>query len=221
MPMSDTDIELLEGHLDGELSSSEDQALCDRLSSDHELATELAAMRADRALRAEVFELFEPDDATVRNLVLSVRKQVTKEAVWGDRLRIIRYITSAAAVVMISFFAGWLGKGTAVPNNKDPQAGAMLAQRTDGVGNFDGVQSNGGTTSLVGEFAHPAAPAAENQQAGRYQVNLTDPFGRVLAVQHFNSLDEASEFRDDLNRWQKQQQQQAHTAENVVYKEQF
>ena len=83
MSVSDADIELLEAHLDGELPSQEDAALRARLTSNSELSTELARLRAHREIRIEVFESFEPDDLTVKQLILGVRKQITRDAVRG------------------------------------------------------------------------------------------------------------------------------------------
>jgi anti-sigma factor RsiW len=190
MSVSDTDIELLEAHLDGELSSAQDAALRNRLASDHDLAMELTSLRADRAIRTEVFQSCEPDDLAVKNLVLNVRKQITRDAVRGDRLRILRYIASAAAVVMISFSAGWLGKGRTANPNPDAQPPVAVASH-----------DNSGSTPTG------------------YQVNLTDPFGHILAVQHFDTLEEARQFSEDVAQTERQQQNRA--TEPVVYKEQF
>jgi hypothetical protein len=231
MSVSDTDIELLEAHLDGELSSKEDSILRLRLSSDHDLAMELVALRADRAIRAEVFESCEPNDLAVKNLLLSVRKQITKDAVWGDRLRILRYIGSAAAVIMISFTAGWLGKGRAANPNQDSQPVAVAQHDQTGSINFTGNPAgdppggpavNGAVNTLVGnsqrpQFNNPANNlAAQNNPSGGFQVNLTDPFGHVLAVQHFNTLDEARQFSEDLGQFEKQQQQQQNRGTEFV-----
>ena len=44
-------------------------------------------------------------------------------------------------------------------------------------------------------------------QAPTYQVQITDDTGRVVAVQKFDSLEQAREFTDDLTKWQLRQQQ--------------
>ena len=125
MSVSDADLELLESHLDGELSTAEEAALRHRLASEHVLDQELTSIRAERALRAQVFGALEPDDQAVKNLIRGVRNQITKESVRGDRMRILRYIASAAACVMLSFSAGWLGKARV---NNQNTAQAPLAQ---------------------------------------------------------------------------------------------
>jgi hypothetical protein len=232
MSVSDSDIELLEAHLDGELSSTVDAALRARLSTDHELVTELIALRADRAVRVEVFESFEPDDLAVANMVRGVRKQITKDAVWGDRVRILRYIASAAAVVVISFSAGWLGKGNTALQNQSNRPMQTVAQRDEaGSINFAGNQNVGpeagaGLGTLVSNMhlpqsdPRPPERPPERHPAG-FQVNLTDSFGNFLASQHFDTLEEAHQFQQDLAQWQRQQQQQNRIAEPVDYKEQF
>jgi hypothetical protein len=40
---------------------------------------------------------------------------------------------------------------------------------------------------------------------GGFNVQITDDAGRVLAVQHFDTLNEAREFSNDLSRWQARQ----------------
>jgi hypothetical protein len=228
MSVSDSDIELLEAHLDGELSSAQDAVLRDRLLSELELADELIARRADRTLRVEIFESFEPNDLAVKNLILGVRKQITKDAVRGDRLRILRYIGSAAAVVVFSFTAGWLGKARIAtqPSPSDPPAAMVASNGGNSTGSLDfsgdqgqAQDQNGGTGTLI---SNTLGRSLENgtRRPGGYQVALTDALGHVVAVQHFDTLEEAREFTEDVSRWQRQQQQ-IRGAEPVVYKDQF
>ena len=219
MPISDMDIELLEAHLDGELSSSEDAALRDRLLSDQKLATELMALRADRAVRTEVFESLEPDDMAVKRLVLGVRKQITKEAVRGDRMRILRYIGSAAAVILFSFSAGWLGKAR-VANQAPSGQPAQVAVQNENSGSIDFTGNQGIGTLVSNTLGTQNAVRRPGENPAGYQVALTDALGRIVAVQHFNTSEEAREFSEDVSRWQRQQQQ-IRGAEPVVYKDRF
>jgi len=195
MPVSDSDIELLEAHLDGELSSQDDAALRARLASDPDFAAELAALRAHREIRIEAFESFEPDDQTVKLLILGVRKQITRDAVRGDRIRILRYIGSAAAVVLFSFSAGWLGKGKIATPAPPAQTVAQ--------------NSEAGSIDFSGE------------PRGNYPVAITDALGHVVAIQHFKTPQDAREFSQDVTNWQHQQQQMRSAVEPVVYKDQF
>jgi hypothetical protein len=167
---------------------------------------ELSALRADRALRIEVFESLEPDDLAVKNLVLGVRKQVTKDAVWGDRMRIARYIASAAAVVVISFSAGWLGKSRVAIPNHGAQDTVTVAQR-DNAGSADYGGDKGGNQGVGTPVSNMHLPQSTARQSGGYQVNLIDAFGHVVAQQHFNTLDEAHQFQEDVGQYEKQQQQ--------------
>jgi hypothetical protein len=221
MPLSESDIELLEAHLDGELSSAQDAVLRNRLSSDQELANQLIALRADRTVRVEVFESFEPNDLAVKNLVLGVRKQITREAVRGDRLRILRYIGSAAAVVVFSFTAGWIGKArVATQPSLGDQSAPMVASNGGNTGSMDfsGDQNAGPPTLISNNLGRTLQNGT--RRAGGYQVALTDALGHVVAVQHFDTLEEAREFTEDVSRWQ-HQQQQIRGAEPVDYKDQF
>jgi hypothetical protein len=214
MSVSDVDLELLEAHLDGELSSVQDAALLARLATDPELAAELSALRAQRTLRTGVFESFEPDDAAVDRLIVRVRRQITKDAVRGDRMRILRYVASAAACIMFSFSAGWLGKARVATQSPADQPPQMVAQN-----------QNAGSIDFSSSQRFGSQPLQNGGRApGGYQVAITDNMGRVLAVQSFDRLEDAQAFRDDVGRWQTQQQQQeqgAPVTENVIYKDRF
>jgi hypothetical protein len=216
MPVSDADIELLEAHLDGELSSQEDGALRGRLASDPDLASELTTLRTHREIRIEVFESFEPDDQTVKQLVLGVRKQINRDALRGDRIRILRYIGSAAAVVLFSFSAGWLGKGRVATQ---PPPAQIVAQNTES-GSID-FSGNQGIGSFVSNSLRSSSAAAPGQPRGTYPVELIDGMGHIVATQYFQSLQDAREFSEDVTRWQHQQQQAGSAVEPVVYKDQF
>jgi hypothetical protein len=196
----------------------------------------LETLRAQRDTRAQAFDSLEPDDRTVQRLINSIDKQITRKVVWGDRLRIGRYIASAAAVIAISFSAGWLGRSQS-PAQPDPLQNALV--HLDNSGSFDNAANNSaaasdpniGTLVSNDRSAMPPRvpdnfPFAPNHSTGGYQVTLTDGFGKPVASQHFNTLEEATEFREDVERWQRQQQlqdqQQNSGAEPVVYtKEQF
>jgi hypothetical protein len=218
MSVSDADVELLEGHLDGELSIAQEAALRHRLLSDDELATELSAIRTDRSVRRQVFEGFEPGDLAVKTLLSGVRKQISREAVRGDRWRILRYVGSAAACVLFSFSAGWLGKGSISTQNAVVSPSASLVQAD----NNDAIQfpDNAGSAGVGTLVSNTRPPEGFTRQPGGYQVNLTDAFGRVVAVQHFDTLEQAREFSQDVSRWQRRQQQ-LRGAEPVDYKDQF
>ena len=58
------------------------------------------------------------------------------------------------------------------------------------------------------ETRNPLRPAASPQAtaAQTYQVAITDDAGGVIAVQKFDSLEQATEFSEDLRRWQERQE---------------
>ncbi len=222
MPVSDADYELLEAHLDGELSSVDERMLLGRLEADHELAAELTSIRSDRSVRTDVFDSLEPDDLTVSRLISSVQKQITRDSVRdsvrGDRMRILRYIASAAAVVVFSFSAGWLGKARVAGVNQGPPANETVAKRDDSAPS-DEANPIVGTEVMNTLRPHEPADNTAAENPTGYQVNLTDPFGHVVATQHFNTLEEAREFSEDVTRWQRQQQMR--NAEPILLKDQF
>ena len=72
MSLSDSDLELLESHLDGELSVAEDEALRDRMNIEPELATVLETLRSERNARCP--SCFPARPGAVACLTLRLRK---------------------------------------------------------------------------------------------------------------------------------------------------
>jgi hypothetical protein len=100
----------------------------------------------------------------------------------------------------------------------------MVASNGGNTGSMDfsgdqGGDQNAGPPTLI---SNTLGRSLENgtRRAGGYQVALTDALGHVVAVQHFDTLEEAREFTEDVSRWQ-HQQQQIRGAEPVDYKDQF
>src|SRR5688500_7709374 len=99
MSLSDSDLELLENHLDGELSTAEDEALRDRMNIEPELASALEMLRAEREARGNALRSMEPDDAAVERFNRHASREIQRldrESYWrraGQRLRVV----SAAA----------------------------------------------------------------------------------------------------------------------------
>src|SRR2546421_7995277 len=120
MPVSETDLELLETYLDDELSAEEGDALRRRLASEPVLVTAMDQLRQDRALRQQAFGTMEPADcetvAATETIVRSLRQAATRDKVWSERRHLIRQISAAAACIIVGVLVGWFGHGrTDVP----------------------------------------------------------------------------------------------------------
>jgi hypothetical protein len=154
---------------------------------------------------------------------------MTKDALRGDRMRIARSIGAVAAVVLIAFSAGWLGKARvatqpagapAIAQTTSSQGGNSLAGNIGSI-DFTGDPGTGIGTLVSNTLGRTLAVPGGTRRPGGYQVALTDALGRVVAVQHFDTLEEAREFSEDVSHLQHQQQQIRNVAEPVVYKDQF
>jgi anti-sigma factor RsiW len=107
-PVSDTDLELLETYLDGELPMSEAEGLWRRLAKEPELSAELDQLRADRATRSSMWESCEPDEDAARLIVGRVSASVARRR-WVEGLRrsMVR-VAAAAACILIGVQIGWM-----------------------------------------------------------------------------------------------------------------
>src|SRR5205823_3518867 len=81
--------------------------------------------------------------------------------------------------------------------NNQPAPGSALAGNNGGI-NFPGIS--------VTDW-NRLHNANANPNAAGYQVTLRDQAGNVVGVQRFNTLEEAQEFVNDVNRMQSQHQQ--------------
>jgi anti-sigma factor RsiW len=120
------DLELLEVYLDGELGGPETAAVAQRLSTDPLLASTLADLRAQRALRAAVWTALEPDTRAADQLVWRVRGAAAEHRhqstaatsavrsparLRQNTLAVARWVAAAAACVVIGFSIGRIGRG--------------------------------------------------------------------------------------------------------------
>ena len=192
MPVSDDQLELLECYIDGELPAGEEDALRRRLESEPTLASALDALRQDRDVRSVVWKSFEPDVATVQRLVSRVEQAVDRHNAWAYRIARYRIPFAAAACILIGFLVGWVGRGGPTP-----------------------VPGGGETIAVVPPPAHAppfATPGTgvttvSNPLAGPFELPIVDEYGRVVAVQRFKSADDLNKFIEDLNTWQRKQEQ--------------
>ncbi|MGB7158272.1 MAG: hypothetical protein WBD40_09420 [Tepidisphaeraceae bacterium] len=181
MSLSDADLELLENHLDGELTSAEDEALRDRMNVEPELAATLQTLRAERADRRMTFCAMEPDDKAVERFNAAATREIQRlerESFWQRTSKRLRIFSAAAACLVIGFSVGRIAN-SGVLDRKPGEVNEMVAG------------------------ANPAA----NPAAKTVEVVLTDDSGKEIGVQRFNSPERAREFINDVDRWQNRQQQ--------------
>ena len=182
MSLSDSDYELLESHLDGELSVAEDEALRDRMNIEPDLATALETLRSEREARVSTFRAMEPDDETVERFNRSASREIQRldrDSFWQRTSQRLRIASAAAACLLIGFSVGRIAKSGVL--NRAP---------------LTPDDRPGGT--LVAEKSSSGNPV---------EVVLTDDRGHEIGVQRFNSTERAREFVNDVDRWQQRQRQ--------------
>jgi anti-sigma factor RsiW len=193
MSVSESEIELLEAYLDGELPAEESATLRQRLQGDLALASAMESLSSDRLSRIAAFRSFEPSEAVAQRVVMRIEGAVDRESIWSGRLSKLRAVSAAAACILVGFIVGWVGRGTGANGQQD---NLFLANGTS---------------------ANPvvAPPAAANGPTA-VSFPIRDQHGNVLGYQRFDSPQRANEFIDDLTRLQQRQQQQLQSG-NLTY----
>jgi len=187
--VSEQDLELLETYLDNELAGDEMDQIRARLKSEPALAIALEQLTRDRQLRHQVFFALDRESAaTARAATESIGRSLSQAAVrevtWGNRRQIFRHACAAAACIVVGLLVGWFGRERA-----DLSARQTTIDRS--------VPSNS-DTMMVSNDATPG---------DGFNVAITDDRGRILAQQHFGTLNEARQFSNDLLRWQTRQRE--------------
>jgi anti-sigma factor RsiW len=105
MPVTETDLELLENYLDDALENAQVEALRARLTDDQDLRAAMEQIRHERATRKAFFTTLEPDDATAEALAARIRASIQQRRRFASIAAPLRYLAAAAACVAIGFFA--------------------------------------------------------------------------------------------------------------------
>jgi anti-sigma factor RsiW len=189
--VSEHDQELLETYLDNELLGEERDQMRARLRREPALAAALEQLTRDRQLRYQAFfamdrEVAATAGASTEQIARSLRQAAVREVAWSNRRSIFRQLSAAAACIVVGLLVGWFGRERAEFRLADP---AERGMRQPDISGADAVQVSN-----------------EKTLAG-FNVAITDDSGRVLAQQHFNTLDEARQFSSDLLRWQTRQRE--------------
>ena len=188
MPLTDTDLELLETYVDGELSGADEEELRRRLDAEPALAAALETLRAEAHVRSQVWKGYEPDEASVRRLIERVDASVDRNTIWAHRLSKIRTVSAAAACIVLGVLIG-------------------RVTFSSGHGTGDNGQAITNTTSVKMPGGQPRLVTVPPQQGGPVQFRIVDSNGNPITLQPFSSQKEADDFLIDLARWQHEQEQ--------------
>jgi anti-sigma factor RsiW len=176
MPIAESDLELLETYLDGELPIADAEGLWRRLSNEPVLSATLDTLRAERAMRLAVWSGMEPAEAQEIAVARRVTSIIRRRNHWESVARVSKFSSAAAAMILVGFVVGRM-RGIA------PAISSPASSNNQFV--LDNTSSS---------------PAAAGNNL--YRVGYYDPNGKLIAVQPFNSLQDANEFVNDVNSWQ-------------------
>ncbi|HTW95485.1 MAG TPA: hypothetical protein VMD30_11855 [Tepidisphaeraceae bacterium] len=178
MLISESDLDILETYLDGELPIADAEGLWRRLSNEPALTAALDDLRAQRANRLVVWQEMEPVDAEElhlrRRVASSLRRHNHLESVW----RVSKVSSAAAAMILVGFAVGRMRAAAPIATSPSPGNNMVAINKQ---------------------------PTPGNATASVYRVGYFDPTGKLIAVQPFNSLQDANDFVNDINTWQIQQ----------------
>jgi len=177
--VNETDLELLETYLDGELPMIEAESLWRRLAVEPDLSAALEQLRTDRAGRAVVWVENEPDDAEAEAVIDRVSAAIHRRN-WIEGIRrSLVYVTSAAACILVGFQIGWFERGPTAPMGvPGPQAGLPVAIRDVNNGNllsepvFNSQQEVGQFYRDVNELQQAAPP--QDRESSQNVVPASD-----------------------------------------------
>src|SRR5439155_8284378 len=134
------------------------------LEADVVFIGELARLRGDRELRGRVWQSMQADDAAVARVMDKIDASLERREAWNWRLRALRMVSAAAAMLLIGFGSAWLMQHGRVP--------------APGGNNVNIAGDQGGIRVIQRQF----------------EVALRDETGRVIAVQRFDTLEKARAF---------------------------
>jgi anti-sigma factor RsiW len=191
--MTDQDLELLDNYLDEALSQEEVRAVEARLT-EPEMAAELARLRDARQLRLQVWKSLEPSQSQVDRLMQRVESSLDRRSRFSFVLNNLRVIGAAAACILIGILTGWLGRS-------EP-----------------GLEHLAGMSDPNAANVHVVSQSLVPQRKPAYQVALRDAAGNIVAVQYFDTLENAKKFAAQINQLRNQQQGDN---ENVIVGDRF
>ena len=109
--MTETELDILETWLDGELGPIETVELQKRLTAEPELSATLAGLRRERDLREAHFAAIEPTDAQTHDFLNRLEANLIRRRRWVLYGQFARATGAIAACMAIGFGVGWIGRG--------------------------------------------------------------------------------------------------------------
>src|SRR3954447_26911698 len=140
--LSEHDYELIECYLDDELSPAEVDDLRKRIADEPELAAAMEQVRFEREARQTLFAAREPDAQSVQRLISGVGKDVRRQVGREWTRRAMKFVSSAAALLLVGFFSGYLSRG-----------GTATGGSAAGIG---GIGGGGGGNEVARQVVFPA-----------------------------------------------------------------
>ena len=182
--MLDSDLDLLETYLDGDLPVSEAEGLWRRLAVEPELIAVLDELRAQRSMRMAAWTSMEPTEQAALALKQRVAGSVRRQRTLDWAYRGARYFTAAAACIVVGFGVGWGAHGA---------GNAGIGQNTQ---NVQSIASGGnGTQGNV----MPGVATSGGNNTGGYPVAIHDTNGNLIGEPRFDSPQDATQFINALN----------------------
>jgi anti-sigma factor RsiW len=182
MAVHENDIDLLHDYLDGELPVPECEGLWRRLAVEPELVAELDTLRSEHSARQAVWSSYDPTDQAVTLTEKRILQAAKRHDVIAVTSRRMRFLTTAAACMLIGVSIGWMGR--------DKYTGNTMT-----AGNPSALQN----ASVAGNLGSSTSP-------GTFSVTMRDDTGHVVSFP-FKTLDEARQFADDLEKTQNNRQE--------------
>ncbi|HMB96437.1 MAG TPA: hypothetical protein VKK61_10390 [Tepidisphaeraceae bacterium] len=215
MSLTDIDLEMMEGWLDGELPDEQANQLRQRIASEPALAAAVDQLRSERQLRNEVWQSFESGNGEVETLISNVRRAVQREEIWSWRFGVLRKFSAVAASIGLIFMAGWVSHERLRVVGSDATIAAPIVSPQAVASNIPNDNEikfiQPGNLNFVNS---PITPSFSNVQPANYQVEIVDPQGHLVAIQSLNKLDDAQKFLTDMGRFQSDQQR--HPSEPIL-----
>ncbi|MFI5380032.1 MAG: anti-sigma factor family protein [Tepidisphaerales bacterium] len=139
--MTETELDILDTWLDGELGPIEAGELQQRLAANPELLAAQADLRRERELRAAHFAASEPTDAENHDFLNRVEANIARRRRWTLYHQFARTAGAIAACVAIGFGIGWIGRGgPSSTANRTAPAPVYQVNISDESGRVLGVQ---------------------------------------------------------------------------------
>lgn len=195
MDLNETDFELIDGYLDGQLDPARLSALESRLAGDAGLRERVHVERSQRQARRAIWTALEPDDRATATLADKILAATAVESDLAAGVNDSTVNDSTGPASKRPRVAGWIG-----PMRYIAAAAACIAIGFIVRPAFE----RGGPSKDVAK-----TNAVDVHPVSMYEVTLRDQAGAVVAVQRFDNIEKAQEFAADLSRWQARQEKLA------------